>query len=223
MPPTSGVVAVTAGQWQALALMNDGTVQAWGLDGAWGTDVPSGLSNVILRSHVVGNLTLLSAEMAGSRLRVRIITERLTCPLDYPGVEAISGKAGARLALLTNGTVVAWGDGVDGDTDIPVGLTNVVAVAAGAYHNLALLSNGHVVAWGLNDLGQTNVPAGLSNVMAIAAGDYHSVALKNDGNLVAWGDNSSGRQTCLENCRPIVTGSGGSPRTRTPIRPSSSN
>jgi hypothetical protein len=97
------------------------------------------------------------------------------------------------LALLSNGTVAAWGDGDDGDTNIPSGLTNVVAIAAGSSHNLALLSNGTVVAWGLNDFGQCNVPAGLSNVMAIAAGEYHSVALKNDGTVVAWGDNTSGQ------------------------------
>jgi hypothetical protein len=31
---------------------------------------------------------------------------------------------------LNNGTVVAWGDGSSGETNVPSGLTNVVAIAA---------------------------------------------------------------------------------------------
>jgi hypothetical protein len=186
-------VAVAAGLTQALALMNDGTVRAWGLDGAYGTEVPPGLSNV-------------AAIACGWEFNVALLANgsviswdnnyfgQTNVPAGLTNVTAIAAGAQHSLALLANGNVVAWGDGFDGDTNIPPILSNnVVAIAAGETHNLALLSSGRVVAWGYNGSGQTNVPAGLSNVMAIAAGDSHSVALKNDGSLVAWGDNSSGQ------------------------------
>lgn len=58
------------------------------------------------------------------------------------------------------GTVVAWGDNIDGQTTVPSGLSNVVAIAAGGEHSLALTADGRVVAWGYNSYGQTTVPRG---------------------------------------------------------------
>jgi len=89
--------------------------------------------------------------------------------------------------------VVAWGQNNWGQTDVPVGLSNVVAIAAGSTHNLALKSDGTVVGWGAANSGRTTPPAGLSNVVAAAAGDSHSLALKYDGTVVGWGNNGSGQ------------------------------
>ena len=97
------------------------------------------------------------------------------------------------MALKANGTVTAWGDDINNDTNVPPGLSNVIAIAAGYYHALALKSDGTVAAWGWNAYGQTNVPPGLSNVVAIAAGYGHSLALKADGTVVAWGWNNYGQ------------------------------
>jgi hypothetical protein len=99
------------------------------------------------------------------------------------------------VALKSNGTVVAWGDNIEGQTTIPAGLSGVTAVAAGAYHTVALKSDGTVAAWGDNFEGQTAIPVGLSGVIAIAAGADHTVALKNNGTVVAWGDNFAGQTT----------------------------
>ncbi len=106
---------------------------------------------------------------------------------------AIAAGGYHSLALKQDGTVVAWGDNSDGQTNVPSGLSNVIAVAAGGYHSLALKQDGTVAAWGNNGSGQTNVPSGLSNVIAIAAGYFHSLALDQDGTVVAWGDNSYGQ------------------------------
>jgi hypothetical protein len=97
------------------------------------------------------------------------------------------------LALRNNGTVVAWGGNLQGQTNVPAGLTAIAAVATGSSHSLALRSNGTVVAWGLNANGQTNVPAGLNNVATIAGGGNHSLALRSNGTVVAWGLNTSGQ------------------------------
>jgi hypothetical protein len=86
------------------------------------------------------------------------------------------------LALRSNGTVVAWGDGSHGVTNVPAGLTNIVAIAASGdpYHDsaysLALKSDGMVVAWGKSEaLGPVG---GMSNVFTLAAGVNHALAVR---------------------------------------------
>ena len=91
------------------------------------------------------------------------------------------------MALLINGTVVAWGDNAYGETNVPAGLSNVVAIAAGGdslLHNigvalpysLALKSDGTVVTWGASDV--LTPVVGLSNVISIAGGAYHALAIR---------------------------------------------
>jgi hypothetical protein len=113
------------------------------------------------------------------------------------------------LALLANGTVMAWGangSGQLGDEQLagpetcgaaacsksPVsvpGLSGVVAITAIGEYNLALLANGTVMAWGENgkyQLGdgseheEKDLPTQVKNVAgasAIAAGEENSFAL----------------------------------------------
>jgi hypothetical protein len=83
------------------------------------------------------------------------------------------------MALKSDGTVAAWGDGGYGQTTVPAGLTQVTAIAAGVYDSLALKSDGTIVGWGDNSSGQTSIPAGLTGVTAIAAGLEFSLALDN--------------------------------------------
>ncbi|RYG46619.1 hypothetical protein EON79_09670, partial [bacterium] len=95
--------------------------------------------------------------------------------------------------LKSNGTVAAWGDNSQGQTDVPAGLSGVVQAAAGGYHSLAVKAEGTVVAWGYNSQGQCNVPPGLSGVARVAGGLKHSLAVKADGTVAAWGDNTYGQ------------------------------
>src|SRR4029077_10868440 len=126
--------------------------------------------------------------------------------------------AGGRpsLALLADGTVVAWGanglgqlgNGGTTESNVPVavqGLSGVKAISAGASHSLALLANGTVMAWGDNESGQLGVGSavedsevpvavkGLSGVKAISAGANYSLALLTNGKAMAWGENESGQ------------------------------
>ena len=89
------------------------------------------------------------------------------------------------LALLANGTVMAWGDNYSGElgvggsnfagggpelcgteqcSKVPVqvpGLSDVVAIAAGYYFSLALLANGTVMGWGYDFHGQLGDGVGI--------------------------------------------------------------
>jgi alpha-tubulin suppressor-like RCC1 family protein len=77
----------------------------------------------------------------------------------------VTGGDKFSLALLSDGTIKAWGDNTYGQlgngtttaSTIPVtvsGITNAVAIAAGPSHALALLSDGTIKAWGDNTYGQ---------------------------------------------------------------------
>ena len=87
---------------------------------------------------------------------------------------AIAGGYNHSLALKSDGTVAAWGGNGFGQTNIPVGLSNVVAIAGGGDHSLALKSDGTVAAWGNNGFGQTTIPVGLNALKLITSGSANT-------------------------------------------------
>lgn len=102
---------------------------------------------------------------------------------------------GTRTVTLEAKVVVGWGYAVDGQLNVPSGLSGVVAITGGSEHSLALRGNGTVVGWGTNSYGQLTIPAGLNSVAEIIAGESHSLALRTDGIVVAWGRTTSGQTT----------------------------
>ena len=141
LPAATRVTAVAAGFNQSLALTSDGSVLAWGLnnDGQLGD----------------GSTTDSSTPVA----------------VDLPAgtrVTAIAAGGYDSLALTSNGSVLAWGDGQDG--------------ALGADDGGALESSTPVA---------VDLPAG-TRVTAIAAGDGYSLALTSDGSVLAWGSTGTG-------------------------------
>jgi hypothetical protein len=169
----SGVTAIAAGGTHSLALMEDGTVRAWGYN----------------ERGQLGNGTTTSSKTP--------VTVR-----NLSGVKAISGGWSHSLALKQDGTVWTWGNNYDGQlgdgtttnrtTPVMVSsLSGVKAIAAAYFHSLALMEDGTVRAWGWNgyegagllgngtsiDHSVTPVTVtNLSRVQAIAAGGYHSLA-----------------------------------------------
>ena len=63
-------------------------------------------------------------------------------------VIAAAGGESHSVAVLADGSVVAWGSDAAGQSSVPGGLGIATAVGAGLSHSLAVLDDGSVVAWG---------------------------------------------------------------------------
>ena len=67
---------------------------------------------------------------------------------------AVAAGQSHSLALRSDGTVVAWGSDLSGQTDVPEGLKDVVAIAAGDFYSLALKSDGTIVSGEIHQMFQ---------------------------------------------------------------------
>ncbi|MES2572660.1 MAG: hypothetical protein V4710_21735, partial [Verrucomicrobiota bacterium] len=140
------VVAVAASQNHSLALCSDGTVATWG----------EGYSGELGNNSILGSPVPVAVNTAGVLFGKKVI--------------AVDGGGNHILALCSDGTVAAWGNGYSGGlgnnstagSSVPTMVNasgvlsgkTVVAVAAGSLHSLALCSDGTVAAWGHNGYGQ---------------------------------------------------------------------
>ncbi len=187
IPNINNVKEITAGFNFVLALLNNGSVKSWGQNslGQLGT---GDLNNSIIPIDV----------LISSCLKIT------SHPTSYHS-----------LALLSDNTVMAWGQNTNGqlginsiiNTSTPTlisGLNDVIDIAVGTTHSLALLSNGTIMSWGSNGSGQlgnnttisSNVPVNvlnITNAIAISAGTDFSVALLSNGTVMTWGVNNTGQ------------------------------
>ena len=188
----SGVKAISAGVGFSLAVLTNGIVEGWGDNGdgelGIGTDTGPDACNTTGCSDVpvpVSGLTDVRAIAAGDE---------------------------NSLALLSNGTVEAWGtNGVgqlgDGSSSGPqtcdsgscsttpvavVGPTRVKAIAAGEGTDLALMKHdGALYRWGLGITTPQGVLAGVK-AMSTSATDLLNLALLSNGTIESWGYDGDG-------------------------------
>jgi alpha-tubulin suppressor-like RCC1 family protein len=243
VPGLSGVRQVTAGHYHSLALLPDGTIRSWG--GNEFGQVGDGTTTNRLSPVVVGGsatpLSNVVEVAAGRDFSLAIKSTGVvwawggggngelgngTTPLSRPqparvasltGVVTIAGGRNHALALLSNGSVWAWGlnssgqlgDGTRTSRSTPVkvsGVANAVAIAAGADHSVAVLSDGRVLTWGEGESGQlgsgstadrlTAGPVtGLGGVAIKTAdcGRDHTLLIARSGRLWSFGKNDYGQ------------------------------
>jgi len=167
------VIAVAAGEAHNLALCSDGTVAAWGYN-ANGQLGSGGISTTATPSAVN-----TSGVLSGKR------------------VVAIAAGQNHSVALLSDGTVAAWGYNFYGQLGDSGNATSTVPVLVNRDPGVLL--------------GRT--------VTAIAAGQVHCLALCSDGTLASWGANSDGQLgdggTTASNVPVLVTTAGTFLATRT--------
>ncbi len=160
-PDLTGVVAIAGGGVHSLALKSDGSVVAWGDNRFGQIDVPAGLSEVI--AVTAGAQHSLAVKSDGTiiawgdnslgQLNVPEIASRslnstanakgtINSQFNAGSVTSIAAGLFHNIISLADGTVVAWGNDADGQTELPEALSGVTEVVAGADHNLALLGTG---------------------------------------------------------------------------------
>ncbi|HUY45960.1 MAG TPA: hypothetical protein VMV92_09575 [Streptosporangiaceae bacterium] len=182
VPGLEDVIKVVAGGSHNLAMTADGSVWSWGRDDHGQLGDGADVSRPGRRT----------VEFQGQSFACR------TTPAKVEGlsdVRDIAAGGGHSLALLGDGTVLAWGyddrgqlgDGSTTDRAAPGpmrGLTGVRAIAAGYHHTLAMLADGSVWACGLNDGGQCgdgSTEHRMVCVQAAGVGDAVSIAANGGG------------------------------------------
>lgn len=111
----------------------------------------------------------------------------LTPPSGLTDVRAIALGSSHALAMRTDGSVVAWGDNSEGQTNVPLGLKGVSAVTASSGASLAIKRDGKVIAWGSATDPLMAYPSDLADVRSVVAGNQFGMALKGNGQIVFWG------------------------------------
>jgi alpha-tubulin suppressor-like RCC1 family protein len=179
------VVHVACGNRHVLALLQDGTVWAWGRNSA----------------GQLGNGTTIASAVPVQVLNLANAVA-IDCGVDFS------------LCVTADGTVWGWGDGLFcaigqqsyQPSAVPVAvnsLTGATAVAASQYWSIAARNDSTAWGWGYNfclQLGSSPntvlYPAAATpytSVVAVAAGNCHSLSLQSNGVVKAIGANGSGQ------------------------------
>ena len=162
----------------------------------------------------VGNFTLKAKAMFANATTSAVASAAYTVTGSVT-TAAIEAGDGHVVAVRSDGSVFAWGDGnnqtigdgqgVDRANPVLVsGLSGITQVSAGGTHTLARRSDGRVLGWGQNTGGRlgdgsTTVrplpvfASGITTATAVSAGMDHSLVLLADGTVMAFGDNATGQ------------------------------
>ena len=197
---------VSPGFYHTLAIREDGTLWAWGLN----SDGQLGVNDTNDKT---------SPTQVGTASNWVAVT---------------SGDSHS-LAVNSNGELYTWGSNSNGQLGNENTGTNELAparigsasnwasVASGSNHSLAINTDGELYAWGsngsgelgLNDNADRDAPAivgGASNWNSVAARGSFTLALNTDGEIYSWGENGNGQ-----------LGLGGIGNTNTPGKVTASN
>ncbi|GEM_PF-1179865 len=187
------IVQVASSVFHSLALASDGTVYAWGSNG----DGP------------LGNGT-------NTNSNVPVAVKTTGTPMDGKTITQVAAGGTHSLALASDGTMYAWGDGSKGqlgngtntNSSIPVVVDasdpsiagkTVTQISSGMYSSFALASDGTMYIWGENNSNSpvavptTGTPMDGKRIVQVIHNLAHLLALADDGTMYAWGENSSGQ------------------------------
>jgi alpha-tubulin suppressor-like RCC1 family protein len=238
----TGVRAIAAGRAHSLALKSDGTVVAWGSNATG--QLGDGTTTQRLTPVGVSGLTAVTAIAAGDDHSLAVkadgsvwvwganasgqLGDNSTSARPVPvrvgvtgnwlgGVVAVAAGSAHSLALVSDGTVAAWGANGSGQlgnggaatSPLPVavpGLKGVASIAAAGAASFALktdgLALGDVWAWGANGAAQLGDGTSASRSspvktvageVALGAGAQHAFTLDGLGRPSGWGTNGAGQ------------------------------
>ncbi|HZF50281.1 MAG TPA: MopE-related protein, partial [Polyangiaceae bacterium] len=244
VPGLSNITAIAAGESHSLAIDAGGDIWAWGYNsfaqigiGTSTSSVPApvkvsiqgGAAGIAAGAHHSLAVSKSGAVWAwGSAYNGQIGNgksggssyNQQKTPYEVPlgGATAVAVAAGSihSMALLSDGTLRAWGSNSFGQLGIGStalkslpqavpGLTDVAQITAGYNFTLARVSSGAVWAWGADSSGQLGDGAATStgstipqvvpglSALVIAAGYSSAAALGTDCTVKTWGENNTGQ------------------------------
>ena len=204
--PLEHVVAISVGDGNAIALIDDGTVYSWGyFTGRSGSD-PKVFAGPVDAVGGSGYLTGAVAISAGWNWSAALLADGRVVTWGYSF--SAKGANFGQGAIIAN-TVASPGYVTSGSTGQPV--NDAVSISAGYNFGLALSSAGTAYVWGEDDFGQTGqntayvnaysavsvkAPGGtgsLSGLSMVAAGGRYALALGSGGQVFSWGINHDGQ------------------------------
>jgi len=146
----------------------------------------------------------ITGALATAQLPASILTNGAS-GVNFSGTVAGNGLGITNLTIAAlsrfQTPIVAWGQDLAHQTEVPAGLSNVVAIVAENASSLALKGDGTIVGWG-----NAAPPPGLSNVVAFAQGLLLGVALKSDGTVTNWPSGYTTPPAGLSNVTAVAAG-----------------
>ncbi len=236
LPAGSHVVEVAVGAGHVLALRDDGAVYGWGLNGSGqlglGDSLPRATPTLITLPHpAVAIAAGLAHSVAvlddgtvyvwgvnvlgelGNGLRAPVASATPTQVAGITNAIAVAAGNDHTLALLADGTVVAWGSNTSGQlgngqlvlSRIPIatGLTGISHIAAGGDMSMAITDHRIVLAWGENTDGQLGLGAAITTDVPTPSGVFVDgvdaaasnrllLVVASDGHVAGAGANETG-------------------------------
>ncbi|MEM0324784.1 MAG: DUF2341 domain-containing protein, partial [Candidatus Aenigmatarchaeota archaeon] len=233
-------IAISSGYAHTCALLSNGTIMCWGDNGFGQLGIGYTSGPIPYPQQVIGIDNAIAISSGGDNTCALLSNGSIMCwglnyfgqlgigyisyyePTPQPviGIDnaiAISTSGAHTCALLSNGSIMCWGDNYYGQLGIGytsepitypqqvIGIDNAIAISAGAFHTCALLSNGSIMCWGRNNYGQLGIGytsdyepypqqvIGIDNAIAISSGYYHTCALLSNGSIMCWGRNNYGQ------------------------------
>ena len=193
-------IGIAAGDYHAHAVTKSGEVYSWGY-------------------NLYSQLGIGDPPIINFKTHTPAAMAYLPFPVRIPGLAGVTQVAAGSqhsLALLSDGTIRAWGTNKSGQlgdgttitriSPVPVlGVKNAVAVAARAGLSAALLADGTVMMWGFGNSGLGRktftidgahptpaVVAGATGVRRLSISSMHVLAITGAGTVISWGDQNVG-------------------------------
>eukprot|EP01065_Artemidia_motanka_P038198 TRINITY_DN4704_c0_g2_i1.p1 TRINITY_DN4704_c0_g2~~TRINITY_DN4704_c0_g2_i1.p1 ORF type:complete len:390 (+),score=140.02 TRINITY_DN4704_c0_g2_i1:58-1170(+) len=189
-------LSAVIGAAHAAAIVDDGSVLAWG-DNTFGqTEVPD-LAGRAAQQMSAGVRTVLLLTADGQVLQWgRPLVGEAHVP-DFGGARIVGVAAGSshNVVVTEEGGVVCWGLDDFGQCSPPdFEGRKVVAATIGARTTVALLEDNTTVAWGgdYTDRWSARPPEAVAGrIRSVVAGGRHYLATLTSGEVACWGNNSS--------------------------------